>query len=113
MLAHLNPLSNVLRMKDRRSSLRLTAAFAPVAALDIAALHRWIARTVTGFASNRMIALDGAMLDVVRPADFVFAGMVRSARIAGTVGIGDTRLTTKTAGNHRVNRRTRAERFGR
>ncbi|TWU46189.1 hypothetical protein Poly51_55840 [Rubripirellula tenax] len=49
-----------------------------------------------------------AMLDVVHPADFVFAGMDRSARIAGTVGIGDTRLTTKTAGNHRVNRRTRA-----
>jgi hypothetical protein len=107
MLAHLNPLSNVLRKNDRRSSLRLTAAFAPVAALDIAVLHRWTARIVTGFASNRMIELDGGMLGIVRHAAFVFAGMVRSARIAGTAGIGDTRPTISAAGNHRLHRRSR------
>ncbi len=104
MLARLNWLSNELRKSDHRSSLRLTAVFAPVAALDIAALHRWIARIVTGFVSNRMIELDGDMLGIVRHAAFAFAGTVWSARIVGTEGIGDTRSTPSAAGNQRLQR---------
>jgi len=104
MLAHLNPRSKALKKDDRRSSLRLTAAFAPDAALGIAALHRWTARIVTGFASNRMIEHDGDMLGIVRHVAFVSAGMVWSARIAGTARTSDTRPSTRTAGNQRLQR---------